>query len=107
MYSNPQGSRHSGSGQQGQNNPGYTQQPHPYSNYQQPQYHQQEMMNPPQGRSSQYGQYGQPYPGKNMQLPQPPTLIQPPALNVEETINTNSQFLPQRGPMTVSNNQNL
>jgi len=28
---------------------------------------------------------------------QPVSLIQPPALNVEENINTNSQFLPQRG----------
>ena len=39
---------------------------------------------------------------------QPISLIQPPALNVEETINTNSQFLPQRGQgqMTVSNNDN-
>jgi hypothetical protein len=32
-------------------------------------------------------------------------LMQPPALNVEEPMDTNSQFFHQRGPMTMSNNQ--
>lgn len=32
-------------------------------------------------------------------------LMQPPALNAEEPMDTNSQFFQQRGPMTMSNNQ--
>lgn len=32
-------------------------------------------------------------------------LMQPPALNAEEPMDTNSQFFHQRGPMTMSNNQ--
>jgi hypothetical protein len=39
------------------------------------------------------------YPGKSAML------MQPPALNLEEPMDTNSQFFPQRGPMTMSNNQ--
>jgi hypothetical protein len=31
--------------------------------------------------------------------------MQPPALNAEEPMDTNSQFFHQRGPMTMSNNQ--
>jgi len=46
-------------------------------------------------------------------FPQPQTqfnnknaaLIQPPALNAEEPMDTNSQFFQQRAPMTMSNNQ--
>ena len=40
-------------------------------------------------------------------LKPPASLMQPPALNVEENMNTNSQFLPQRQTqMAISNNEN-
>ena len=55
----------------------------------------------PQAAPQQFGSYAGPgaVGGKA-------PLIQPPALNVEENINTNSQFLGQKGgnPMSVSNN---
>lgn len=102
MYGQPppmQG-RYSTSAQQQQNNPMYAQQYHPQSNYQQ--YHPQEVANTKQAWPAQHPQ---PYPNKNIHLAQPPSLIQPPALNVEENINTNSQFLQQRDMMATSNNQ--
>lgn len=112
MYGPPQGTpmqpnRYSTPAQQLPPN-SFSQQHHPHSSYQQnpPQYPVQDMNNLNQGRSSQNNQYGQPYPNKNMQLAQPPALIQPPALNVEDTMNTNSQFIQQRQPqMRSSNNQ--
>lgn len=48
-------------------------------------------------RGSHTGSY--PNAGKNA------ALMQPPALNAEEPMDTNSQFFHQRGPMTMSNNQ--
>jgi hypothetical protein len=43
--------------------------------------------------------------GQQQFMNQNAALIQPPALNVEENMDTNSQFFPQRAPMTMSNNQ--
>ena len=61
-------------------------------------YNQNAMRNPSQ--SSNYGQ--QQFTNANA------ALIQPPALNVEENIDTNSQLFPPRQPkpMTISNNEN-
>ena len=110
MYGNNQNSGHqnmqySGHSQHhpGSNNyqqnyqTGYSQAaPHPQ------QYQGQEMVIG--GNGQQYGQMAAPGP---INMKQPASLIQPPALNVEETINTNSQFLPQRGnQMAISNNDN-
>lgn len=56
------------------------------------------------GRSSHYGQYDQSYHSKNASMATPPSLMQPPALNLEGDMATNSQFIQQRGQMRASNN---
>lgn len=62
--------------------------------------HGQPYMPPPDAMANaQRGSHSGANYGKNA------ALMQPPALNVEEPMDTNSQFFQQRGPMTMSNNQ--
>jgi len=63
--------------------------------------HGQQYMQPDQMQTMQRGSMTGNYPVGTKNA----ALMQPPALNAEEPMDTNSQFFQQRGPMTMSNNQ--